>query len=47
MLFSANHFQMNHFMDDNKDGFADEVLSERLSLFNKWSFHRKSGSCLK
>lgn len=43
MLFSANLFEMDHFMDDNKDGFADEVLSNRLSLFNKWSFHRKSG----
>lgn len=43
MLFSANLFEMDHFMDDNKDGFSDEVLSKRLSLFNKWSFHRKSG----
>lgn len=43
MLLSANLFEMNHFMDENKDGFADEVLSKRLSLFNKWSFKRKSG----
>ena len=43
MLFSANLFEMENFMDDNKDGFADEVISERVSLFNKWSFHRKSG----
>ena len=30
-------------MDDNGDGFSDEVLSERISVFNKWAFHRKSG----
>ena len=34
---------MDHFMDDNGDGFSDEVLSERISVFNKWAFHRKSG----
>ncbi len=43
MLLSTNLFHMNHFMDDNGDGFADEVLSERISLFNKWSIHRSSG----
>jgi len=43
ILLSANLFHMNHFMDENDDGFADEVLSERISLFNKWSFHRISG----
>lgn len=46
MLFSANLFHMNHFMDENHDGFADEVLSERLSLFNKWSLKRNSGKAL-
>ena len=43
MLLSANLFHMDHFMDDNGDGFSDEVLSERISVFNKWAFHRKSG----
>jgi len=42
MLFSANLFHMDHFMDENGDDFADEVLSKRASLFNKWSFKRKS-----
>jgi outer membrane receptor for ferrienterochelin and colicins len=46
MLLSANLFHMNHFMDENGDGFADEVLSERISLFNKWSFHRVSGKAM-
>lgn len=40
MLLSANLFHMNHFMDENGDGFADEVLSERGSLFNKWTLYR-------
>lgn len=43
MLFSANLFHMDHFMDKNGDDFADEVLSKRASLFNKWSLKRKSG----
>lgn len=43
MLFSANLFHMDNFMDENGDGFADEVLSDRISLFNKWSFNRESG----
>lgn len=42
MLLSANLFHMKHFMDDNDDGFTDEVLSERITLFNKWSLHRSS-----
>lgn len=43
MFLSANLFHMDNFMDDNGDGFSDEVLSERISVFNKWAFHRKSG----
>tara|TARA_Y100000385_G_scaffold291741_1_gene371888 strand:- start:6710 stop:8926 length:2217 start_codon:yes stop_codon:yes gene_type:complete len=46
MLLSANLFHMNNFMDKNGDEFADEVLSERISLFNKWSFHRVSGKSM-
>ena len=42
MLLSANLFHMDHFMDENNDGFTDEVLSERITLFNKWSLHRSS-----
>lgn len=42
MLLSANIFEMNQFLDDNNDGFSDEVLSQRASIFNKWNFHRKS-----
>ena len=46
MLLSTNMFHMDHFMDKNSDGFADEVLSERISLFNKWSLHRPSGKAM-
>ncbi len=46
MLFSGNVFSMNHFLDDNNDNFSDIPLSNRLSLFNKWSLTRKSEKTL-
>jgi outer membrane receptor for ferrienterochelin and colicins len=42
MLFSGNYYSLNHFKDDNLDTFSDIPLSERISLFNKWSFNRQS-----
>jgi outer membrane receptor for ferrienterochelin and colicins len=42
MLFSGNYYNMNNFLDDNNDTFSDIALSQRISLFNKWSFNRKS-----
>ena len=42
-LFSGNLFYFDNFLDNNRDGFADIVMRDRVSLFNKWQFHRKSG----
>jgi outer membrane receptor for ferrienterochelin and colicins len=46
MLFSGNYYNLNHFIDDNNDTFSDVPLSERITLFNKWSFDRKSKKIL-
>lgn len=40
-LFSGNYYNMDNFIDDNKDNFNDVPLVDRISLFNKWSFERK------
>ncbi|MDQ3191326.1 MAG: TonB-dependent receptor [Bacteroidota bacterium] len=42
MLFSGNYYNMNNFLDHNKDNFNDIPLVDRVSLFNKWSFQRKN-----
>lgn len=41
-MFSINHFYNQKFIDDNKDNFSDVTLNNRISLFNKWNFNRKS-----
>ncbi|MBC8407273.1 MAG: TonB-dependent receptor, partial [Rhodobacteraceae bacterium] len=46
MLFSGNLYNMQKFIDDNDDTFADVPFSNRLSLFNRWSLKRKSGKAL-
>lgn len=46
MLFSGNLYNMQKFIDENDDTFPDVPFSERLSLFNRWSFKRKSGKAL-
>lgn len=46
MLFSGNLYNMQKFIDDNEDTFADVPFSNRLSLFNRWSLKRKSGKTL-
>lgn len=43
MLFSGNLHDMQNFVDENNDNFTDIPFSERLSLFNRWSFKRKDG----
>ncbi|NND07321.1 MAG: TonB-dependent receptor [Saprospiraceae bacterium] len=42
-LLGANYFSYQNPFDKNSDGFTDVTLQSRLSLFNKWSFHRPSG----
>lgn len=35
-LLGMNTFQANNIIDNNKDGFTDFALQNRISLFNKW-----------
>ena len=51
MLFSGNLYSMTNFIDEvgdsiGGDGFTDIPFSNRLSLFNRWSFKRKSRKAL-
>lgn len=39
-FISGNVFHFDHFLDHNKDGFADITKRKRFSLFNKWNIHR-------
>lgn len=40
-LLGVNVFRFNNRLDINRDNFTDLTLQNRISLFNKWSFHRK------
>lgn len=40
-LAGISYFNYQHPKDNNKDGFTDLTLQNRISLFNKWSFRRK------
>ena len=42
VMFSMNHYYNQKFRDDNQDNFSDVTLNNRISLFNKWNFKRKS-----
>lgn len=39
-LLGFNHFRFNQRWDVNQDNFTDVALTNRVSLFNKWNFHR-------
>lgn len=39
-LIGINYFNYDQVMDKDKDNFTDVTLSERISVFNKWSFKR-------
>jgi outer membrane receptor for ferrienterochelin and colicins len=39
-LLGINYFNYNEVVDKDKDNFTDVTLSERISVFNKWSFLR-------
>jgi outer membrane receptor for ferrienterochelin and colicins len=41
-LLGVNYFHYNQLRDINQDNFTDVTLQKRISLFNKWSFHRQS-----
>lgn len=42
-LAGINYFSFNQRIDKNNDNFTDLTLQNRVSLFNKWRFDRKSG----
>ncbi|HLP20736.1 MAG TPA: TonB-dependent receptor [Chitinophagales bacterium] len=42
-LLGINYFNFLFKWDVNNDNFTDVTLQNRLSLFNKWNFTRKSG----
>jgi outer membrane receptor for ferrienterochelin and colicins len=39
-LLGVNYFNYDQVIDRDKDNFTDVTLSERVSVFNKWSFQR-------
>lgn len=41
-LLGINYFNYDQVIDKDKDNFTDVTLSERISVFNKWSFQRNN-----
>lgn len=41
-LLGVNYFNYQNPIDNNKDGFTDMTLQNRISIFNKWSFSLKN-----
>ena len=41
-LLGVNYFNYNQTIDNNNDNFTDVTLQERISVFNKFDFERKS-----
>lgn len=42
VLIGVNYFNYNHPIDNNNDNFTDMSLQNRVSVFSKWNFNRKS-----
>lgn len=42
VLTGINYFKYNNRIDKNNDNFTDVTLQDRISLFQKWNFNRKS-----
>jgi len=41
-LIGLNYYNYNYAIDNNHDNFTDVTLQDRISVFNKWNFIRKS-----
>lgn len=41
-LLGVNYFNYSNPIDNNNDNFTDVTLQERVSVFQKWHFHRQS-----
>ncbi|NGY36776.1 TonB-dependent receptor [Flavobacterium sp. XN-5] len=46
VLTGINYFNYSNPIDNNKDNFTDLTLQDRISIFQKWSFNRKSNKLL-
>ena len=42
-LLGVNYFNYQNALDKNEDGFTDVTLQNRISVFNKFNFDKKSG----
>jgi len=42
VLTGVNYFNYSNPIDNNKDNFTDVTLQDRISVFQKWNFSRKS-----
>ncbi|HRN44355.1 MAG TPA: TonB-dependent receptor plug domain-containing protein, partial [Flavobacterium sp.] len=42
LLTGINYFNYSNPIDNNKDNFTDLTLQDRISVFQKWNFNRKS-----
>ncbi|WP_026713991.1 TonB-dependent receptor [Flavobacterium daejeonense] len=42
VLTGVNYFNYSNPIDNNRDNFTDVTLQDRISLFQKWNFGRKS-----
>jgi outer membrane receptor for ferrienterochelin and colicins len=42
ILTGANYYNYDELVDNNGDNFTDVTLQERISVFQKWNFARKS-----
>ncbi|WP_026978961.1 TonB-dependent receptor [Flavobacterium tegetincola] len=42
VLVGTNYFNYDNPIDNNGDNFTDVTLQERISVFQKWNFNRKS-----
>ena len=41
VLTGINYFNYSNPVDQNKDGFTDLSLQQRISIFQKWSIQQK------
>jgi len=42
LLTGVNYFNYSNPIDNNRDNFTDVTLQDRISVFQKWNFNRKS-----
>jgi len=46
LLTGVNYFNYSNPIDNNRDNFTDVTLQDRISVFQKWNFNRKSNKLL-